>query len=396
MPDHSKPLQGIRVVDITLYVTGPLTTQSLSDCGAEVIKVETRSRLGARGMQGSVGGGLQQSTGKLSVTLNFAAPKGLELLYRLVATSDIVVENHAGGVLQRRGIGYEELVRVKPDVIMLSSCMQGQTGPYAEHAASGHKLTALSGFNEIAGWPDREPGWIGAYTDFIAPRFNVIAILAALDHRNRTGQGQYLDVSQNEAGMQFMAPSIIDYTANGRVATRVGNRCSRAVPHNAYRCLGEDRWCTIAVFDDHEWGCLCEAIGNPKLATDPRFSTLLDRKENESTLDGIVEAWTSMRSAEEVMTILQRSGVPAGIVETAQDQLDFDPQLKHRGFFRELEFPNIGKYHTSLGANFLLSRYEFKPTRGPLLGEHNEYVFREILGLSESEYNAMVDEKVIY
>ena len=180
MFDAAKPLSGIRVVDITLYVTGPLTTQALSDCGAEVIKVETRSRLGARGMQGSVGGGLQQSTGKFGVTLNFAVPEGLELLYRLVAISDIVVENHAGGVLRRRGIGYEDLVRVKPDIIMLSSCMQGQTGPYAEHAASGHKLTALSGFNEIAGWPDREPGWIGAYTDFIAPRYNVIAILAAL------------------------------------------------------------------------------------------------------------------------------------------------------------------------------------------------------------------------
>ncbi len=395
MLDRLKPLQGMRVVDITLYVTGPLTTQALSDCGAEVIKVETRSRLGARGMQGSVSGGLQQSTGKLSVTLNFTTPKGLDLLYRLVAHSDIVVENHAGGVLRRRGIGYEDLARVKPDIIMLSSCMQGQTGPYAEHAASGHKLTALSGFNEIAGWPDREPGWIGAYTDFIAPRFNVIAILAALDHRNRTGQGRYLDVSQNEAGMQFMAPSILDYTANGRVATRVGNRCSHAAPHNAYRCLGEDRWCAIAVFDDQEWFSLCEAVGNPSLAVDPRFSTLLDRKENESTLDAIIESWTSTRSAEEVMAIFQQSGVPAGIVETAQDQLDFDPQLKHRGFFRELDFPNIGKYHTSLGANFLLSSHEFMPTRGPMLGEHNEYVFKELLGLSDSEYIEMVAEKVI-
>ncbi len=396
MLDHLKPLQGIRVVDITLYVTGPLTTQALSDCGAEVIKVETRSRLGATGMQGSVSGGLQQSTGKLSVTLNFTTPEGLELLYRLVARSDIVVENHAGGVLRRHGIGYEDLAKVNPGIIMLSSCMQGQTGPYAEHAASGHKLTALSGFNEIAGWPDREPGWIGAYTDFIAPRFNVIAILAALDQRNRTGEGQYLDVSQNEAGMQFMAPSILDYTANGRVATRVGNRCSYAVPHNAYRCLGEDRWCTIAVFHDQEWFSLCEAMGNLKLAADPRFSTLLDRKENESTLDVIIEAWTCTRSAEEVMSLLQQSGVPAGIVETAQDQLDFDPQLKHRGFFRELEFPSVGVYHTSIGANFLLSRYEFKPRRGPLLGEHNEYVFKDMLGLSESEYVDMIAKKVIY
>ena len=200
MATNLKPLAGIRVIDITLFVTGPLTTEVLSDCGAEVIRIDTNSRSGM--------GSLQQSTSKLSITLNFASPRGLELLYRLVATSDILIENHAAGVLRRRGLGYDDLRKVKPDLIMLSSCMQGQTGPYSQHAASGHKLTALSGFNEIAGWPDREPGWIGAYTDFIAPRFNVIAVLAALDHRNRTGQGQYLDLSQNEAGMQFMAACI--------------------------------------------------------------------------------------------------------------------------------------------------------------------------------------------
>jgi len=391
-----KPLQGIRVVDMTLLVTGPLTTQALSDCGAEVIKVETRSRMGARGMQSSVGGGLQQSTGKLSITLDFSSPRGLDLLYRIIARSDVVVENHAGGVLSRRGLGYQDIKRIKPDIIMLSSCMQGQTGPFSSHAASGHKLTALSGFNEIAGWPDREPGWIGAYTDFIAPRFNVIAILAALDYRNRTGKGQYLDVSQNEAGMQFMAPSILDFTVNRRVATREGNRCSHAAPHNAYPCLGEDRWCTIAVFTDNEWRSLCAVVGSPEWAEDPRFSTLLARKANEEELDLLIAHWTASRAPEDVMALMQGAGVPAGLVETAQDQLDRDPQLKHRRFFRQFEFPGFGPYRTSLGANFLLSRAELEPTRGPLLGEHNEHVFKNIVGMSDAEYDQMVADRVIF
>jgi len=396
MATNVKPLEGIRVIDITLFVTGPLTTEALADCGAEVIRIDTKSRSVTGGRQGGPGGSLQQSIGKLSITLNFAMPKGLELLYRLVASSDILIENHAGGVLRRRGLGYDDLRKVKPDLIMLSSCMQGQTGPYAEHAASGHKLTALSGLNEIAGWPDREPGWIGAYTDFIAPRFNVIAVLAALDHRNRTGQGQYLDLSQNEAGMQFMAPCILDYTFNGRVATRMGNRCGYAAPHNAYRCLGEDRWCAIAVFNDTDWQNLCRVIGSPDWVTDPKFSTLLGRKENEELLDALVEKWTSTRTAQEVMVLMQTAGIPAGLVETAQDQLDYDPQLKHREFFRELEFPGVGKYHTSLGASFLLSKYQFAPRRGPLIGEHNDHLFKEVLGMSKSEYDRLVAEKVIY
>jgi benzylsuccinate CoA-transferase BbsF subunit len=393
---NSGPLSGVRVIDITLYMTGPLTTQALADCGAEVIRVDTRSRLGARGMQGSVGGGLHQSTNKLSITLNFATPEGLELLYRLVARSDVVVENHAGGVLRRRGLGYDDLKKVKPDIIMLSSCMQGQTGPYAEHAASGHKLTALSGFNQIAGWPDREPGWLGAYTDFIAPRYNTIAVMAALDFRSRTGKGQYLDISQNEAGMQFMAPLILDYTVNKRVAGRKGNRCEYAAPHNAYPCFGDDRWCTIAVFNDAEWRSFCGVVGRDGWLEDARFSTVLGRKEHEDELDALVAEWTSTRTAEEVMVQMQTAGVASGIVETARDQLDLDPQMKYREFFREIDFPGFGLYHTTLGANFLMASQPYEPKRGPVVGEHNEYVFKQIVGLSQGEYDTMVADKIIH
>ena len=398
---NPRVLEGIRVVDITLMQTGPLTTQALSNCGAEVIKIDTRRQLAAGG--GGVGDGplrsaigqLQKTTNKLSVTVDFSLPRGLDLARRIVAKSDVVVENYAGGSLARRGMGYSDLTEVKPDIIMLSTCMQGQTGPHAAHAASGHKLSALSGFNQISGWPDRPPAWVAAYTDNIAPCYNVIAILAALDYRRRTGKGQFLDMSQNEAGMQFLAPLILDYTVNGRVAGREGNSCPYAAPHNAYRCLGDDRWCVISVFNDEEWRSLCGVIGNPTLAEDPRFVTLLARKENEEQLDRTINEWTSTRAAEEAMPLMQAGGVAAGVVQTAEDQAERDPQLKSRHFLWELEHPLYGKYLSPAGAHFLLSETPYELYRAPLMGEHNEYVFKGLLGIPNHEYDQLVKDKVI-
>ncbi len=394
MATAEAPLEGIRVVDITGYVTGPLTTQALADLGAEVIKVETRGRAGSD--QAGLGGGMQRNGGKLSVTLNFTTGEGAGLLLRLVAIADIVIENLSGGTLARRGLGYEDLRKVKPDLIMLSSCMQGQTGPYAEHAASGHKLTALAGFNQIAGWPDREPGWIGAYTDFIAPRYNIIAVLAALDYRRQTGKGQYLDMSQYETAVQFVAPIVLDYQANGRIAGRTGNQVPYATPHNAYRCLGEDRWCAITVFTDDQWQAFCHVIGGLPWAKEPRFATILARKENEGELDQLVNEWTSTHTAEEVMAAMQAAGVPVGIIENPEDQLDKDPQLRARRFFRELDYPGVGPYRAPLGTHFLLSKHEFEAKRAPVLGEHNEYVFKRLLGLPDAEYDRLVAANVIH
>ena len=384
--------EGIRVVDITLYYTGPLTTKVLSDGGAEVIKIETRSQMG------SAGGGRDSvtNTSKLAITLNFASPKGLELAHRLIAQADIVVENHAAGTLTRRGLGYEDLKKVKPDIIMLSTCMQGQTGPYANHANFGMTLAALSGFNQIAGWPDREPAGLGPFTDWIAPRYNVIAILAALEHRRRTGKGLYLDMSQNEGGIQFMAPLVLDYAVNKRVANRMGNKYPNAAPHNAYRCIGEDRWCAIAVFTDEEWRSFCQVIGNPALVEDPRFATLLARKENEEKLDNLVNEWTVSHTPVAVMTLMQEAGVPAGMVETAEDEMDHDPQLEHRNTFHELDHPEReGKYRVLAGPHFLLSKTPYELQRGPLLGEHNDHVYKGVLGMSDEEVAELVNEGVI-
>ncbi len=392
---EKKLFEGIRVIDFTWHLTGPLTTKHMSDLGAEVIKVESRRRPDIQRAGERTGSFKQYSTGKLSITLNITKPEGLGLIKQLIGQADIIVENFAGGVMERLGLGYDAVRELKPDIIMLSSCMQGQTGPHSKHPGSGHKLTALAGFNHITGWPDQEPVWIAAYTDFIAPRYNVIALLAALDYRRRTGKGQYLDMSQYEAGIQFMAPLVLDYGVNDRVVGRMGNQVPNAAPHNAYRCQGEDRWCAIAVFTDEEWGSFCNVIGSPALADDPRFASLMSRKNNEQELDELVNEWTVNRTSEEVMGMMQAAGVAAGVVETGEDLLENDAQYKHRHTFVELDHPVDGKYRSNSGAHFLLSKHSPVLKRAPLLGEHNDYVFKELLGLSEKEYNRLVDKEVI-
>jgi len=272
--------------------------------------------------------------------------------------------------------------------------MQGQTGPYATHPGFGFHLAALSGFHQITGWPDREPPYLGPYTDFIAPHFNVLAVLAALDYRRRTGKGLYIDMSQYENGVHFLAPLVLDYVVNQRVADREGNRYPYAAPHNAYRCRGDDRWCAIAVFTDEEWKSFAKVIGNPAWTNSPKFATLQARKENEDELDRLVEEWTINYSAEEVMAMMQTAGVGAGVLETGEDLLEYEPQLNHRHFFWELDHPEIGK-HYAPGPSFLLSKAPYELRCAPLLGEHNEYALKEILGMSDDEIAELVIEGVV-
>ena len=392
---QKKLLEGIRVADFTWHMTGPITTKHLSDLGAEVIIIESKRRPGWRRGPPRSSSTDQNCTSKLSVTLNTRDPRGLDLAKRIVAKSDIMVENFAGTAIARMGLGYDVVKQLRPDIIMLSTSMQGQTGPYSTHPGSGHKLTALSGFANILGYPDRKPGWLDAYTDFIAPRYNIIAIMAALEYRRRTGKGQYIDMSQYESGIHFMAPLVLDYEANRRVAGRIGNKCDSAAPHNAYRCLGQDRWCAISVFSDEEWKSFCTVIGNAALADDPRFRTLLMRKKNEEELDALVNEWTSTRAGEEVMNLMQAAGVPAGLVETGEDLLEHDPHLKSRGTFAELEYPGIGKYRSQFGPHFFMSKYQYQMKPAPKMGEHNEYVLKGVVGLPDSEYDQLVKDGVI-
>jgi benzylsuccinate CoA-transferase BbsF subunit len=398
-------LEGVKVADFTWALAGPITTKILAIYGAQVVKIEGRTRPDVErasvppykdDVPGVNRAGFFNhiNNNKLSVAINLAKPKGVEVAKRLVAWADIVVDNFAGGVMKRLGLSYDELKRVKPDIIMLSSSMQGQTGPHSQHPGFGQHLTPLSGFNHITGWPDREPPTLVWYTDYIAPHFSILALVAALLYRRRTGRGQYFDMSQYENGVHFLSPLILDYVVNKRVSTRMGNRSAYAIPHGAYRCRGDDRWCVIAVSSDEEWERFCKVTGKSQWRSDPRFMTFQGRKENEDELDRLVESWTVNRSAEQVMTEMQGAGVSAGVVQTGEDLIENDPHLKSRHFYWELEHPEIGMYRAP-GPAFRLSKLPCELESAPLLGEHNEYVLKEILGMSDEEIAELIIEGAI-
>lgn len=398
------PLEGVKVADFTWVWTGPTTTKVLADFGATVIRIESTRRWDVwratppfkDDVPGPNRGAIFNSinTGKLSATVNLGTPQGRELAKRFVAWADVVTDNFAGGAMERMGLGYEVLRKIKPDIIMMSSSLMGQTGPWHDSPGFGDQLSAISGLHEISGWPDRIPGEIGFYTDFIAPRFNALTILAALDYRRRTGRGQYLDVAQHQGGVQYVAPLLLDYVLNGRVATRRGNEDDHAAPHGIYRCRGEDRWCAIAVCDAEEWRSFCAVLGNPAWVADSRFATLESRKQNAEELDRHVEAWTAERTDEEVMTQLQAAGVPAGRVNTVEDQMEHDPQLRFREFYQEQDHPEIGRYRPPRQP-CLLSRTPARLRRAPLMGEHTEQVLKEILGMSDEEIGALRADGVL-
>lgn len=391
-------LASIKVADFGWVATGPLSGKYLSDCGAEVIKVEGRTRpdshrptRGPGGMIISYNRGRANyfATGKMSLCLNLARPRGIEIAKRVVAWADVVCENMGSDAMEKMGLGYAELKKVNPDIIQLGSSLQGRTGPAASSRGGGVPLSALSGFSHIAGWPDRKPAELGFYTDYIGPHYNVVAILAALLYRRRTGKGIFIDMSQYEAGIQFLAPLLLDYFVNGRVASRMGNRSTYAAPHNTYRCRGSDRWCTIAITTEAEWQSFVKVIGNPAWTKDPGFNTFLARKRNEDELDRLVEKWTQQHTAEEVMTMLQQAGVPAGTVVTGEDLVEHDPQLAHQPYFTLVDHPEAGP-HLVHPSPFVPSKSSCEVRRSPLLGEHNEYVLKDLLKFSEEEIAELV------
>jgi benzylsuccinate CoA-transferase BbsF subunit len=306
-----------------------------------------------------------------------------------VATADVLVENFTPGTMARLGLGYDALSLENPRLIMLSTCNQGQFGPHAHHAGFGTHLTSLSGFTHLLGYPDETPPLLyGPYIDFIAVAFGLVAVLAALDGRRRTGQGQYIDLSQYEAGLQFVAPALLDAAVNGRDRARCGNRDPDAIPHGVYPCRGTDRWCAVSVWDDDEWRRLVEAVGRPPWASDPRWERAPGRRADEAELDRRLAAWTSRLEAEEVMTRLQAAGVHAAVVRT-MEELFRDPQLAHRRIWRPLDHPELGRHHGK-APPFSLPRAEAGPRRpAPCLGEHTRPVLRDILGLSEAEVLAL-------
>ncbi len=389
----AKPLAGIRVADFGWFMVGPQTIKPFSDFGADVIRVESTARLDALRLVGPFkddipdpecsGEFAQVRTGARALNIDLGTEEGMAIARRLVKWADIVFDNFSAGAMDRMGLGHKALRELNPDLIVLSSSGQGQTGPHRHGKGGGAHYAALAGFNELTGRAEGEPGYLSAYTDFIAPRFNIPLLLAALDHRRRTGEGGFFDVSQYEAGVHWLTPSILDYTVNGRVAERLGNRQPDAAPHGAYRCAS-GRWCVIAVTTDEQWLSLCQAMETPALAANARFATLEKRKTNEDELDRMVEAWTSQRDAFEVMSQLQGLGVPAGVVQTGEDILERDPQLRHRNFYQRLDHPALGSYRAPQ-ASFRLSDAPCQLQRARLLGEDTYEVLSQTLGYSDAE-----------
>jgi benzylsuccinate CoA-transferase BbsF subunit len=389
------PFNGVKVADFSWVWVGPTTGKYLADHGATVVRVETAwppDRVRAMGPYKDSVPGTNRShafadfnTSKLGLSLNLKNPAAIDVARRLIAWADVYIESFTPGTMEDLGIGYETARSVNPSIIMASTCLMGQTGPAAAFAGYGFHAGAIAGFYEVTGWPDLPPdGPWTAYTDAIVPRFLAATIMAALDHRRRTGVGQLIDASQMEIGLQFLAPQLIDFNASGRMVSRMGNRSETAAPHGAYPCAGDDQWCAIAVESDDHWTALRHTLGDPDWADDDRFRTAAGRLSHQEEVDRHLGEWTSSRSAQDVMNALQSSGVPAGVVQRSSDLLR-DPQLEHRRFFRNMDHPEMGNVpHT--GDRFRIRGYEGGPRfPAPLLGEHNEMVMREILEMTDEE-----------
>jgi benzylsuccinate CoA-transferase BbsF subunit len=400
------PLDGIRIVDFTWAWAGPYATLLLAMLGAEVIKVESQRRLDHTRlrslMTGPTMGGPNQSAvfndinlNKLSLTLNLAQPRAIEVAKRLVKVSDVVTQNMRPGVMERLGLGYEVLREVKPDIIMLSSSAVGTTGPERTYVGYAPTFAALSGLAYVSGHAGGPPSTLTGAIDTRVGTTAAFAILAALNFRQRTGKGQYIDISSAEAISCLAGDVLMDYTMNRRIRERDGNRDELMVPHGCYSCRGENCWITIAVSGEEEWQAFCKAIGSPDWTKDRRFADADSRRQNQSELDRLVTEWTRQYTDYEVMETLQRVGV-AAIPTFSGRMVPRDPHVKERGILAEVEHPELGK-RMVVGPPWRLSATPARiPNAAPLIGEHNQYVLGELLGMSHNEIDRLVEEEVVY
>jgi crotonobetainyl-CoA:carnitine CoA-transferase CaiB-like acyl-CoA transferase len=389
------PFAGIKIADFAWVGVGPITSRHLADFGATVVRVESKNRPdtlrlappfrdGVPGIDRSAFGAVY-NTNKLGLALDLRLARARAVALRLVQWADIVTDSMTPGSLARLGLDYESLRQVKPDIIMYSTTQQGQTGPYRSFGGYGQHGAAVAGFHALTGWPDLPPaGIFGAYTDFVAPWFLITSLIAALDYRDRTGQGQYLDQSQVEAGLQLLGPQLIDSFATGRALTRSANDDPEMSPHGAFPCAGSDTWVAIAVRDEHDWATLCRVIGHDTWATDPTFADAACRRARAEEIAQAITEWTQQRPPHEAMAILQEAGVPAGAVQSCEE-LFTDPQLQHRGHWWTLDHAVIGPHAYDAPA-WKLSRTPATGRRpGPALGQHSYEVCHDILGMTDDE-----------
>lgn len=399
-------LKGIRVADFSWVWAGPYATSLLSYLGAEVIKIESRKRVDQT-RQGSIMNGdnfrgvdssptfNNANLNKKGVTIDITRPEGAELAKKIVAKCDIVVSNMRPGKMDKLGLGYKELAAVKPDIIVLESSGFGTKGPYSEFAGFAPIFASMGGLAYLTGYENGKPNTMSGVQDMRAATVSACALIAALIHRPKTGEGQFIDLSSSECLSTLVGSELMEYTMNKRSPSRCGNQDSIMAPHNCYRCKGDDKWVSIAVATDEEWKALCGAMGNPEWTRDEAFSDAYSRWENRAQLDKLISEWTINYTHYEVMTLLQSVGVAAMPSFNAEEILS-DPHVKARGLFTEVEHPVLGK---QVVMNPIWKLSETPATirkAGPCMGEDNEEVFGSLLGMSREEIEKLIEEQIIY
>jgi len=394
---EKQALTGVKVLDFGWALVGSLTSKQLADHGAQVVHVEsiTRVDLTRTNRMVSMSSATNPddkpwfthlNTSKYGMCLNLKCAPSRSIIDRLIRWADVINSNFTPSTLTKLGFDYDYVKSIKPDIIMAAGSAYGQTGPMAREWGVDGTGAALSGYLDLTGWPDRGPvGPNVPYGDVVLPLLIATAIVAALDYKRRTGKGQYIDGSMLDVCVHQITPALLDQEANGHLQTRNGNRIAYAAPHGVFPCKGDDRWCAIGVFTDGEWQAFCQAIGDLSWTKEPRFATLSSRKENEDALEELVAEWTKKYSAEEVMQIMQAAGVPAGVVQTMQDILEHDLQLKEREFLVPLKHPVIGIFgHPTPPYKLLKTKAQVRTS--PCMGEHTEYVCTQLLGMSDEEF----------
>jgi crotonobetainyl-CoA:carnitine CoA-transferase CaiB-like acyl-CoA transferase len=407
-------LSDLRVCDFTGQLAGAGATRFLAAFGAEVIRIEDPTNQGRwdilrgnppyvderRGI--NLGGSFNNhNVEKLGVTLNLRTARGRELLRDLIAVSDAVTENFAAGVLARLGFSYEALTSINPGLVYVSNCGFGHTGPYTGFKTWGPSVQAFSGLTFSSGLPDQPPaGWGYSYMDHTGAYYMALAILMALYHQRETGEGQWVDCATTEAAMTLNGPALLDYTVNGQPLRRAGmpnsNRSQSPpmAPHGIYRAREEDSWVAIACRDERDWQALARVVDEPWTA-DPCFASLDGRIEHEDALDAYLERWTRQRDPAATAALLQGAGVPASAVQTPEQRIDHDPNTSAWGLWPEVEHREMGRVRVD-GLPVHLSETDWRIRRGaPCLGQHNEYVFGELLGLSATDIARLHEEGVL-